>query len=125
MACPGRVPPQRRGQRLGPCSPDRCAGRNHSGVSPRTHGMAFVRINGERKYLWRAVDQDATCWTSSCSTAGTKAAARRFFRRLRGPVRCRGWCGSNEDRSDAFMNGTLWGTLGASPAGSWLGRVLG
>jgi hypothetical protein len=33
--------------------------------------------------------------------------------------------GSNEDRSDAFMNGTLWGTLGASPAGSWLGRVLG
>ncbi|MEV5169120.1 DDE-type integrase/transposase/recombinase [Streptomyces werraensis] len=44
--------------------------------------MAFVRINGERKYLWRAVDQDATCWTSSCRTAGTKAAARRFFRRL-------------------------------------------
>ncbi|MEU2372047.1 DDE-type integrase/transposase/recombinase [Streptomyces pseudogriseolus] len=51
-------------------------------VAPHTHGMAFVRIDGERKYLWRAVDQDATCWTSSCSTAGTKAAARRFFRRL-------------------------------------------
>ncbi|MER7780501.1 RHS repeat-associated core domain-containing protein [Streptomyces sp. NPDC096191] len=33
--------------------------------------------------------------------------------------------GSNEDRSDAFMNGALWGTLGATPAGSALGRWLG
>ncbi|MCC9158686.1 DUF6531 domain-containing protein [Streptomyces parvulus] len=33
--------------------------------------------------------------------------------------------GSNEDRTDAFMNGALWGTLGATPAGSALGRWLG
>ncbi|MFI9289524.1 DDE-type integrase/transposase/recombinase [Streptomyces werraensis] len=59
-----------------------CRAKPFRRVAPHTPGMAFVRINGERKYLWRAVDRDATCWTSSCRTAGTKAAARRFFRRL-------------------------------------------
>ncbi|CAL9640961.1 hypothetical protein SUDANB60_06301 (plasmid) [Streptomyces sp. enrichment culture] len=59
-----------------------CRAKPFRRVAPHTPGMAFVRINEERKYLWRAVDQDATCWTSSCRTAGTKAAARRFFRRL-------------------------------------------
>ncbi|MFF8543617.1 DDE-type integrase/transposase/recombinase [Streptomyces werraensis] len=59
-----------------------CRAKPFRRVAPHTPGMAFVRINGERKYLWRAVEQDATCWTSSCRTAGTKAAARRFFRRL-------------------------------------------
>ncbi|MFC7305112.1 RHS repeat-associated core domain-containing protein [Streptomyces monticola] len=32
--------------------------------------------------------------------------------------------GDYEDRADAFKNGTLWGALGASPAGSWLGRFF-
>ncbi|WP_442727479.1 DDE-type integrase/transposase/recombinase [Streptomyces pseudogriseolus] len=59
-----------------------CRAKPFRRVAPHTPGMAFVRINEERKHLWRAVEQDATCWTSSCRTAGTKAAARRFFRRL-------------------------------------------
>ncbi|MFJ6000468.1 RHS repeat-associated core domain-containing protein [Streptomyces sp. NPDC092370] len=32
--------------------------------------------------------------------------------------------GNNEERADAFMNGALWGALGSSPAGSWVGRFL-
>jgi putative transposase len=32
----------------------------------------FIKVNGERKYLWRAVDRTATCWTSSCRAAGTR-----------------------------------------------------
>ncbi|WP_435881477.1 DDE-type integrase/transposase/recombinase [Streptomyces werraensis] len=59
-----------------------CRAKPFRRVASHTPGMAFVRINEERKHLWRAVEQDATCWTSSCRTAGTKAAVRRFFRRL-------------------------------------------
>ncbi|MEV6170518.1 RHS repeat-associated core domain-containing protein [Streptomyces sp. NPDC051954] len=32
--------------------------------------------------------------------------------------------GNNEDRTDAFINGTIWGALGATPASAWLGRYL-
>ncbi|MFF3584949.1 IS6 family transposase [Streptomyces mirabilis] len=39
----------------------------------------FVRINGELKYLWRAVDQDGNVLVQN---RRNKAAARRFFRRL-------------------------------------------
>ncbi|GAB2463249.1 IS6 family transposase [Streptomyces incanus] len=42
----------------------------------------FVRINGERKYLWRAVDADGTVLDILVQSRRDKAAARRFFRRL-------------------------------------------
>ncbi|MFF9206366.1 IS6 family transposase [Streptomyces sp. NPDC014986] len=42
----------------------------------------FVRINGERKYLWRAVDADGTVLDVLVQNRRNSAAARRFFRRL-------------------------------------------
>ncbi|MEU6889997.1 IS6 family transposase [Streptomyces viridosporus] len=42
----------------------------------------FVKINGVRHYLWRAVDQDGTVLDILVQNRRNKAAARRFFRRL-------------------------------------------
>ncbi|GAA3503405.1 hypothetical protein GCM10019016_105150 [Streptomyces prasinosporus] len=33
---------------------------------------AFIKINGERKYLWRGVGQDGNVLDSWCRTAGTR-----------------------------------------------------
>ncbi|MDX3696495.1 IS6 family transposase [Streptomyces europaeiscabiei] len=42
----------------------------------------FIKINGEQKYLWRAVDQDGMVLDILVHNRRDKAAARRFFRRL-------------------------------------------
>ncbi|MEV0305842.1 IS6 family transposase [Streptomyces prasinus] len=42
----------------------------------------FIKINGERKYLWRAVDADGNVLDILVQSRRDKAAARRFFRRL-------------------------------------------
>ncbi|MDX2939004.1 IS6 family transposase [Streptomyces ipomoeae] len=42
----------------------------------------FTKIHGERKYLWRAVDQDGNVLDILVQNRRDKAAARRFFRRL-------------------------------------------
>ena len=42
----------------------------------------FIKINGEQKYLWRAVDQDGNVLDILVTNRRDKAAARRFFRRL-------------------------------------------
>jgi putative transposase len=42
----------------------------------------FIKVNGERKYLWRAVDQDGMVLDILVQSRRDKAAARRFFRRL-------------------------------------------
>ncbi|MFB7853544.1 IS6 family transposase [Streptomyces sp. NPDC056053] len=42
----------------------------------------FVRINGEPKYLWRAVDADGNVLDILVQGRRDKAAARRFFRKL-------------------------------------------
>ncbi|MFH8516791.1 IS6 family transposase [Streptomyces gelaticus] len=42
----------------------------------------FVKINGEQKYLWRAVDQDGMVLDILVQNRRDKTAARRFFRRL-------------------------------------------
>ncbi|PWI06990.1 IS6 family transposase [Streptomyces sp. NWU339] len=42
----------------------------------------FVKINGVRHYLWRAVGQDGTVLDILVQNRRNKAAARRFFRRL-------------------------------------------
>ncbi|MFB7225760.1 IS6 family transposase [Streptomyces sp. NPDC056227] len=42
----------------------------------------FIKINGERKYLWRAVDQDGDVLDILVQDRPDKAAARRFFRTL-------------------------------------------
>ncbi|MFI2511317.1 IS6 family transposase [Streptomyces sp. NPDC018972] len=45
-------------------------------------GEVFLKISGERKYLWRAVDQDGNVLDILVQDRRDKAAARRFFRRL-------------------------------------------
>lgn len=42
----------------------------------------FIKVNGERKYLWRAVDQDGNVLDILVQSRRSKATARRFFRRL-------------------------------------------
>jgi putative transposase len=42
----------------------------------------FIKINGEQKYLWRAVDADGNVLDILVQGRRNKAAARRFFRRL-------------------------------------------
>jgi putative transposase len=42
----------------------------------------FVKINGEQKYLWQAVDQDGMVLDILVQNRRDKTAARRFFRRL-------------------------------------------
>ncbi|MFL4910585.1 IS6 family transposase [Streptomyces sp. MMS24-I2-30] len=42
----------------------------------------FIKINGELKYLWRAVDQDGNVLDILVQNRRDKAAARRFFRKL-------------------------------------------
>ncbi|WP_405691534.1 IS6 family transposase [Streptomyces sp. NBC_00057] len=42
----------------------------------------FVKISGEQKYLWRAVDQDGNVLDILLQSRRDKAAAGRFFRRL-------------------------------------------
>ncbi|MGW0552544.1 IS6 family transposase [Streptomyces altiplanensis] len=42
----------------------------------------FIKVNGEQKYLWRAVDQDGMVLDVLMQDRRDTAAARRFFRRL-------------------------------------------
>ncbi|MFF9691419.1 IS6 family transposase [Streptomyces sp. NPDC014623] len=42
----------------------------------------FIKINGEQKYLWRAVDQDGTVLDILVQSRRDTPAARRFFRKL-------------------------------------------
>jgi putative transposase len=42
----------------------------------------FIKINGEQKYLWQAVDQDGKVLDMLVQNRRDKAAARRFFRRF-------------------------------------------
>ncbi|MFE7113435.1 IS6 family transposase [Streptomyces sp. NPDC057575] len=42
----------------------------------------FIKVNGELKYLWRAVDQKGNVLDILVQSRRDKAAARRFFRRL-------------------------------------------
>ena len=42
----------------------------------------FVKINGEWKYLWRAVDQDGNVLDILPRNKRDEPAARRFFRKL-------------------------------------------
>ncbi|MFF0042784.1 IS6 family transposase [Streptomyces mirabilis] len=42
----------------------------------------FIKINGEQKYLWRAVGQDGVVLDILVQNRRDTAAARRFFRRL-------------------------------------------
>jgi putative transposase len=52
----------------------------------------FLKINGELKYLWRAVDQDANVLDILVQNRRDKAAAGRFFRRLMKKTHAvRGW----------------------------------
>ena len=43
---------------------------------------AFLQINGQQHYLWRAVDQDGNVVDAYLQTRCDGAAAKRFFKRL-------------------------------------------
>ncbi|MDA7840636.1 DDE-type integrase/transposase/recombinase [Luminiphilus sp.] len=43
---------------------------------------AFLQINGQQHYLWRAVDQDGNVVDAYLQTRRDGAAAKRFFKRL-------------------------------------------
>ncbi|MGW1848796.1 IS6 family transposase, partial [Streptomyces sp. NPDC001966] len=45
-------------------------------------GEVFIKISGELKYLWRAVDQDGNVLDILVQNRRDKAAAGRFFRKL-------------------------------------------
>jgi putative transposase len=42
----------------------------------------FVRIRGQQRYLWRAVDQDGAVVDVPLQERRDSASARRFFRHL-------------------------------------------
>jgi putative transposase len=57
--------------------------RRRPGAGDKWHlDEVFIKINGEQKYLWRAVDQDGNVLDILVQNRRDKAAARRFFRRL-------------------------------------------
>ena len=42
----------------------------------------FLKINGKRQYLWRAVDQDGNVFDILVQSWSNKAAAKKFFRKV-------------------------------------------
>jgi putative transposase len=57
--------------------------RRKPGAGDRWHlDEVFIKVNGERKYLWRAVDQDGNVLDILVQSRRDTVAARRFFRRL-------------------------------------------
>ncbi|CAL9644910.1 IS6 family transposase [Streptomyces sp. YIM B13508] len=57
--------------------------RRHARPGDKWHlDEVFVKINGEQKYLWRAVDQDGMVLDILVQNRRDTVAARRFFRRL-------------------------------------------
>ena len=57
--------------------------RNHRGYGDTFYiDEVFVKINGKRHYLWRALDQDGEVVDVYLQAKRDGAAAKRFFRRL-------------------------------------------
>jgi putative transposase len=57
--------------------------RNHQGYGDTFYiDEVFVKINGQRKYLWRAVDQDGEVVDVFLQSRRDATAAKRFFKRL-------------------------------------------
>ena len=61
----------------------RCLKRKHRGYGDTFYiDDVFVKVNGKRHYLWRAVDQDGEVVDVFLQAKREGAAAKRFFRRL-------------------------------------------
>ena len=57
--------------------------RKHRGYGDAFYiAEAFLQINGQQHYLWRAVDQDGNVVDAHLQTRRDGAAAMRFFKRL-------------------------------------------
>ncbi len=57
--------------------------RKHNGLGDTFYiDEVFVKIRGQQKYLWRAVDQDGEVVAVFLQARRDAAAAKRFFRRL-------------------------------------------
>ncbi|MDQ0956215.1 putative transposase [Streptomyces sp. B4I13] len=59
-----------------------CAAGSPGRVTSGTWTRSSSRLNGDQKYLWRAVDQDGDVLDILVQNRRDKAAARRFFSRL-------------------------------------------
>ncbi len=72
----------------------------------------FVTIQGQRQYLWRAVDQDGDCIDILVQRRRNQRAAERFFRRLiKGQGREPRWLVTDKLRSDDAAHRTIMPTV--------------
>ena len=72
----------------------------------------FVTIQGQRHYLWRAVDQDGDCLDILVQRRRNQRAAERFFRRLiKGQGREPRWLVTDTLRSDDAAHRTIMPTV--------------
>jgi len=72
----------------------------------------FVTIQGERQYLWRAVDQDGDCIDILVQRRRNQRAAERFFRRLiKGQGREPRWLVTDKLRSYDAAHRTIMPTV--------------
>ncbi len=72
----------------------------------------FVTIQGQRQYLWRAVDQDGDCIDILVQHRRNQRAAERFFRRLiKGQGREPRWLVTDKLRSDDAAHRTIMSTV--------------
>ncbi len=69
-------------RKLGQAYADRLRRRRPRPAGYMAPGRVFIKINGELKYLWRAVNQDGNVLDILVQNRRDKATARRFFRRL-------------------------------------------
>jgi putative transposase len=72
--------------RFGPMFAAQIRKRRVQAMRPYTHWRwrlddVFVRINGQRRYLWRAVDHDGEVLESFVTTTRDKAAALKFLKK--------------------------------------------
>ena len=76
----------------------------------------FVKINGHRQYLWRAVDQDGNVLDILVQPRRDAKAAKRFFRKLL-TKQCRGASGAGHRQAPPATGGPSGGdAVGRAPA---------
>src|SRR5438874_9351849 len=77
----------RKWERFGPLFAGEIRKRRVHAMRQRTHWRwhldeVYVRVQGEMRYLWRAVDQEGEVLESFVTTARDKAAALKFMKKL-------------------------------------------
>jgi hypothetical protein len=85
----------------------------------------FIKVNGERKYLWRAVDQDGNVLDILVQSRRDKAAARRLFHRQAVGVHLGGVVGVDDgvDAEEAAEGGVVFAGAEVGEAGGVVGAA--